>query len=56
VFDRLEVRDRKLAGVAYQPPFDLLFSRNGSEYDTVVDLAYQDANHLLLVEGPTVGL
>ena len=36
VFDRLEVRDRKLAGVAYQPPFDLLFSRNGFEYDTVV--------------------
>ncbi len=36
VFDRLEVRDRKLAGVAYQPPFDLLFSRNGLEYDTLV--------------------
>jgi hypothetical protein len=22
--------------LAYQPPFDLLFSRNGFEYDTVV--------------------
>jgi hypothetical protein len=56
VFDRLEVRDRKLAGVAYQPPFDLLFSRNGSEYDTVVDPTSQHANRALIAEGPTIRL
>lgn len=56
VFDRLEVRDRRLAGVAYQPPFDLLFSRNGFEYDTVVAPTYQHANRPLTTQGPTIRL
>ncbi len=29
VLDRIEVRDRKLAGVAYQAPFDALLARAG---------------------------
>lgn len=36
VFDRIEVCDRKLAGVRYRAPFDLLFGTRGFEYDAVV--------------------
>jgi len=56
VLDRIEVRDRRLAGVAYRAPFDALFGTGRFEYDAVVDPISQHANRILQVEGPTICL
>ena len=36
VFERIEVRDGKIAAYSYHPPFDLLFSSSEFEYGDVV--------------------